>query len=292
MENVYEVAPSGAGYRQSTRFAKFTNLPALMSLYNSFADTITLDDLKAQEETAGKRFPVPKIVGGKPTLIVAKRSPAVAAFMGVPEAQTDEASNIMFSVDMDKPADINKDDKTGKYVASVGGLYLGSFETEQGARLKIVEAALQPVVKVDPTSILGRFANLSQLTKESKGKVNALSLTSEANKAGLDFRLINPAAPDFAGSKINLAIGRMMDVYKQWEADKGTQLVFCDLSIPLSARAAYSSKERRLYVLDDANAVTMKRGTLHAVEGKEELPFFVVARGEKEAKRFLSLIHI
>ena len=285
VENVYEVAPSGSGFRQSTRFAKFTNLPALMSLYNSFADTITLDDLRAQEEAQGKRFPVPKIAGGKPTLVVAQRSPMVAERMGVPRAVLDDAGKVTFAADLDKPVEIAKQE-TGKWAAKVGDNHLGFFETEEEAKLRIVEKALAPNVAVAPESILGRFANLKQLTKETKGKVNALSLTGEANKAGLDFRLIDPSAPDFAGSKINLAVDNLLRTYHQWSKDKGTQLVFCDMSIPLSARSNFSSKERRLYVRDDAGALVMKRGTLHAADGFESLPFFIVAKGDKAGKRF------
>jgi N12 class adenine-specific DNA methylase len=286
VENVYEVAPSGSGYRQSTRFSKFANLPGLMSLYNSFADTITLDDLKAQEEAQGKRFPVPKMVGGKPQIVVAQRSPAVANLMGVPMAQTNEDGSIKFLADLNGAIQIDQKADTGKWTAKVGDSYLGEFDTEQDARLKIVERALTPEVTVAPESILGRFANLKQLTKETKGKVNALSLTGEANKAGLDYRLVNPAAPDFPGSKINKAVDNMVRIHKQWASDKGTQLVFCDLSIPLSARASYSSKARRLYVRNDAGAVDMKRGTMHTLEGQESLPYFVVQRGEKDLKRF------
>ena len=36
-----ELAPSGKGYRARTRFAKFTNLPELLTLYHSFADVKT-----------------------------------------------------------------------------------------------------------------------------------------------------------------------------------------------------------------------------------------------------------
>ncbi len=38
-----ELAPSGQGYRAKTRFAKFTNIPELLTLYRSFADVITND---------------------------------------------------------------------------------------------------------------------------------------------------------------------------------------------------------------------------------------------------------
>lgn len=285
VENVYEVALSGSGYRQSTRFAKFTNLPALMSLYNSFTDTITLDDLKAQEEAQGKEFPVPLIQGGRPTNIVAKRSPLQAEFMGVPRAVTNSDGAIQFFVDLNQPIQIDKNDKD-KYVAKVGESNLGEFETEEEARLKVVEKAMSPIVSVDPKSILGMFGRLKQLTSESKGKINALSLTGLANKAGLDFRLINPAAADFPGSKINLAVGNMLDLYKKFAKVKGTQIVFCDMSIPLSAKSTYATKARRLYVRDDENNVDMKRGTMHTVQDLEEFPFFVVERGKKEGRRF------
>lgn len=287
VESVYEVAPSGSGYRQSSRFAKFTNLPGLMSLYNSFADTVTLDDLKAQEESLGKRFPVPKLVGGRPVLVVAKRSPAVAARMGVPKAETNEDGSIKFEADLSQEVSFTQDEKTQKWTAKVGDTVIGAtFDTEQDAKLKVVEKALTPKVSVDPESILGRFANLRQLTKQSKGKVNALSLTGEANKMGLDYRLIDPHAADFPGSKINLAVNNMMDVYRKWAADKGAQLVFCDMSIPLSARASYGSKERRLYVRGENGVVEMKRGTMHAATGHEDMPFFLVPTGEKESKVF------
>lgn len=286
IENVYEVAPSGSGYRQSSRFAKFTNLPALMGLYNTFADTITLDDLRSQEEAKGKKFPVPNIVGGRQTLIVAKRSPAVAERMGIPKVEIGEDGKVLFGIDLSQGISITKDDATGKFTAKIGNESLGSFDTKQDARLKIVEKALTPNVSVDPNSILGRFSRLRELTKETKGKVNALSLTGEANKLGLDYRLIDPSAPDFAGSKINLAVDNMLRIYHQWEADKGTQLVFCDLSVPLTARAGYTNKERRLYVRNADNAIEMKRGTMHTVTGHEQLPFFVVQRGTKDLKRF------
>ena len=67
---------------------------------------------------------------------------------------------------------------------------------------------------------------------------NPLKITNDARKAGLDFRLINPAAPDHEGSKTNEAVNNIVRLWQKWEADKGTQLVFCDLSTPKNAKAA------------------------------------------------------
>jgi len=292
VESLYEVSPSGTGYRQSSRFAKFKNLPALMAQYQTFADTVTLDDLKAQEEARGKSFPVPKVTGGRPQNIVAKRSPNVASFMGTPELDIRDdqvqfgfniAAGHEFAITPSKEGDffhvqVLEPQEGGEAIRQL----LGTAKTEEDARLMLVEQALSPKIHVDPKSILGQFADLKRLNKETKGKVNALSLTGQANKAGLDYRLIDPTAPDFAGSKINLAVDRMLDTYKKWEADKGTQLIFCDLSVPKSARSGFGAKDRRVYVRDENGSLVHKKGTMHTVEGYEDLPFFAI----KDAKGF------
>ena len=71
---------------------------------------------------------------------------------------------------------------------------------------------------------------------------NMLKLTSDARKAALDMRLVNPDLPDVPESKINLAVKNILGKYKEWDADKGTQLVFCDLSIPSSAKGKAKKK--------------------------------------------------
>lgn len=292
VESVYEVAPSGSGFRSSSRFAKFQNLSSLMSDYMSFADIVTLDDLKRQEEAAGKRFPVPRVRGGKPTLVVAPRSPAVASLMGVPTLARTEDGAPKFRLDLRRGDTYTiTENETGRHVLTVTkagatrGEHFGSFETADEARAAAVEAALTPEIQLDPESILGRFANLRELTRSTKGKVNALSLTGEANKAGLDYRLIDPAAPDFPDSKVNRAVANILAEYRRWEDDKGTQLVFCDMSVPLSARSAMAAKPKRAYVRDTDGSVIHKRATLHTIEGAEELPFFVVEARAKSKDR-------
>lgn len=288
VESVYEVSPSGTGFRQSNRFSKFKNLPALMALYNSFADTVTLDDLKAQEIARGKTFPVPQIVGGRPQNVVAKRSEQVAEFMGTPELEI-VAGQPVFKFDPlngDTFAIVPQDSGgVSLGVLDESGLVKisGIFATEQEARLSLVEYALTPQIFVDEKSILGQFNNLKTLTKVTKGKVNALSLTGLANKAGLDYRLIDPTAPDFNDSKINKAVAHTLDNYQKWNKDKGTQLIFCDMSIPLSARSGFANKERRVYVRNDGNLVH-KKGTMHTVEGHEDIPFFVIKEGSSKDK--------
>src|SRR5260364_167469 len=67
---------------------------------------------------------------------------------------------------------------------------------------------------------------------------NPLKITNDARKAGLDFRLIDPTAPDFKGSKINVAVNEMVRIWQHWRDKRGAQLVFCDLSTPKSSNSA------------------------------------------------------
>ena len=64
---------------------------------------------------------------------------------------------------------------------------------------------------------------------------NMLKITSDGRKLGLDQRVINPDLPDEAGSKVNLCVDNIYSVWKDGQADKLTQLVFCDLSTPKEA---------------------------------------------------------
>ena len=64
---------------------------------------------------------------------------------------------------------------------------------------------------------------------------NMLKITSDGRKLGLDQRVINPDLPDEAGSKVNLCVDNIYSVWKDGQADKLTQLVFCDLSTPKAA---------------------------------------------------------
>ena len=67
---------------------------------------------------------------------------------------------------------------------------------------------------------------------------NMLKVTSDGRKLGLDQRIINPDFPDQEGSKVNLCVDNILQVWQDGEADKLTQLVFCDISTPQAAPKA------------------------------------------------------
>lgn len=72
-------------------------------------------------------------------------------------------------------------------------------------------------------------------------KDNMLKITTDGRKLGLDQRVINPNLPDDPGSKVNRCVENVFRIWQDGQADKLTQLVFCDLSTPkveASKRAA------------------------------------------------------
>ena len=82
---------------------------------------------------------------------------------------------------------------------------------------------------------------------------NMLKITGDGRKLGLDQRIINQLLPDEPGTKVNQCVANIMQIWRDGEADKLTQLVFCDISTPQAAPSKKAAK-----ALDNP--------TLHALE--------------------------
>jgi len=67
-----ELAPDGSGYRMHTRFAKFINLPELLTMFRTVADVQTADMLD---------LPRPELENGRPSVVAAPASPELKAFI-------------------------------------------------------------------------------------------------------------------------------------------------------------------------------------------------------------------
>lgn len=80
-------------------------------------------------------------------------------------------------------------------------------------------------------SIIARMEKLGAGSFDPKAD-NHLKCTSDAKKAGIDFRLIDPNAPDFEKSKMNNCVKNIVAEYNNWSEEKGTQLVFLDIGTP------------------------------------------------------------
>lgn len=151
-----ELAPEGTGYRARTRFAKFFNLPELMTLFKEVADIKTSDQL---------HLPVPEAVYHN----------VVAQPTEIQQAMVQELS-------------------------------------ERAARVHAgaVDASVD----------------------------NMLRITTDGRKLGLDQRIINPDLPDDPSSKVNMCVDNIYRIWDEGQADRLTQLVFCDLSTPKAGAPA------------------------------------------------------
>ena len=155
-----ELAPEGTGYRARTRFAKFYNLPELMSMFKIAADIKTADQL---------HLPRPEAV---------------------------------YHTEVSQPTAIQKG--------------MVQMLSERAARVHSGT--------VDPSND------------------NMLKITSDGRKLGLDQRIINPDLPDDPSSKVNRCVDNIFRIWQDGQADKLTQLVFCDLSTPKIAAAKRAEK--------------------------------------------------
>ncbi len=71
---------------------------------------------------------------------------------------------------------------------------------------------------------------------------NMLRITSDGRKLGLDQRIINPNLPDEPTSKVNMCVDNIHRIWQDGQADRLTQLVFCDLSTPKGSAAKKVAK--------------------------------------------------
>ena len=100
---------------------------------------------------------------------------------------------------------------------------------------------------------LSERASLVHSSTVDPSQDNMLKITSDGRKLGLDQRIINQALPDEPGTKVNQCVANIMQIWRDGEADKLTQLVFCDISTPQAAPSKKAAK-----ALDNP--------TLHALE--------------------------
>ena len=89
---------------------------------------------------------------------------------------------------------------------------------------------------------------------------NMLKITNDGRKVALDQRLINDMLPDEPESKVNRCVENTFKVWEESSADKGTQLIFCDLSTPKA--------DGTFNVYDDVREKLVARGV-----AREEVAF-------------------
>lgn len=130
---------------------------------------------------------------------------------------------------------------------------------------------------------------------------NPLKLMHLGRQLSLDARLVYPEAPDFAGNKINTVVDFLMRKYRQFDAVKGTQIVFMDRSVPARHRASANQDWVRKLALakagDEAAMAELEGLDVEAVETMltatfslyDELVDKLIARGVPASE--IAVIH-
>jgi len=137
--------------------------------------------------------------------------------------------------------------------------YIGEKELREGLKSigrekSMPEASTEQVLaekSEDQKNILNYIAIVAKEIagrRPKAGQENPLSLMSKARKASLDARLLLNHLSDFEGSKVNKAVEKVYEIYKKYEKEKATQLIFLDLSVPKIV--AKKQKEKILKLQD------------------------------------------
>lgn len=120
-----------------------------------------------------------------------------------------------------------------------------------------------------------------------------------AKKVSLDLRLVDPDYKDEPGSKPNIAVAKIKEIYDQTDANSGTQLVFADLFQSPDPKKRWLDEEEtrpnpafgktRFNLYEDMKAKLVKAGipageiaiiTEHNTDAKREALFAKVQAGE------------
>lgn len=108
-----ELKPEGTGFRQTTRFAKFRNVPEFLKMFHTFADVKMAEDLN---------LPTPDLVGGKATTVTVPSSDALADYIADLGDRADAVRNGLVEPEDDNMLKISGDGrKAALSMKLVGG---------------------------------------------------------------------------------------------------------------------------------------------------------------------------
>jgi N12 class adenine-specific DNA methylase len=181
-----EMKPSGKGFRQKTRFARFHNVPELMRMWAEVADI--------QQDPEKMGLPRPLLRGGDPTAYEVARRRFVE-FAGGSEA-------------------LNRFDKLADDYQHLKDT--SQYQEFLAARLEYRKAMTVSVpMNKYQEAIIDKCDERAENLPPDPSVDNMLKIVNDARLASLDVRLINPNLPDDPNSKVNVCVRRMVDIYHE-----------------------------------------------------------------------------
>ena len=107
---------------------------------------------------------------------------------------------------------------------------------------------------------------------------NMLKLTGEAKLMSIDPRLVYEDAPNDPDSKLNIAIGNVLDIWQESSEQRLTQLVFCDSGTP---------KPGQFNVYDEMKRCLMEKGIPN-----EEIAFIHDAKTDEQRENLFEKVRM
>jgi N12 class adenine-specific DNA methylase len=120
-----ELSPDGSSYRLRTRFARFQNVPELLTMYRLVADVRTAEDLA---------LPIPELSGGKPETIVVPSSTELQAYVRDLAQRAEEVRNRSVDPHEDNMLKISGDGRR----AALDMRLVGQEPDPDGGKLRVV----------------------------------------------------------------------------------------------------------------------------------------------------------
>lgn len=160
---------------------------------------------------------------------------------------------------------------------------VADIKTSDQLHLPVPEAKFETVVVQPSEYQKDMVASLSERAADVHAGMidpsvdNMLKITSDGRKLGLDQRLMNPLLPDDPNSKLNACVGNVLRIWQKGQADKLTQLLFCDLSTP--------KNDGTFNVYDDIKTKLMANGV-----PAEEVAFIHDADTEAKKKELFAKV--
>ena len=114
---------------------------------------------------------------------------------------------------------------------------------------------------------------------------NMLRITSDGRKLGLDQRIINPMLPDEPGTKVNMCVDNVLQQWRAGDAEKLTQLIFCDVSTPTGKQNHSDSNSQFTNIYDDIRQKLIAGGM-----APEQIAFIHTAKSDVQKKELFAKV--
>ena len=114
---------------------------------------------------------------------------------------------------------------------------------------------------------------------------NMLKITSDGRKLGLDQRIINPLLPDEPGTKVNMCVANVLKQWREGDAERLTQLIFCDVSTPTGKQNHSDSNSLFSNIYDDIRQKLIAGGM-----APEQIAFIHTAKSDVQKKELFAKV--